>query len=176
MNILTLIEISRHSFWCDRAISIPSSEQKRLRTKGPHSQCGWAQSGTGRCPWYEGGFVELEDHNGGAPLASRAVPQLCAKPWRAGGKGWSVVGDVFRLVAADQHKVYVWGGRKVWQQLCQGRGDNYNCLTWKPPIHSLFLTPQVQCFVWRWLQMQCPACGPTPWNCFVPHPQLSAFY
>ena len=28
----------------------------------------------------QGGFVELEDHNGGAPLASRAVPQLCAKP------------------------------------------------------------------------------------------------
>ena len=29
------------------------------------------------------------------------------------GKGWSVVGDVFRLVAAYQHKVYAWGGRKV---------------------------------------------------------------
>ena len=57
--------------------------------------------------------MELEDHNGGAPLASRAVPRLFAKSGRAGGKGWSVVGDVFRLVAADQHKVYVWGARKV---------------------------------------------------------------
>ena len=34
----------------------------------------------------EGGFVELEDHNGGAPLASRSVPRLTRSPEEQEGR------------------------------------------------------------------------------------------
>ena len=57
----------------------------------------------------EGGFVELEDHLRHLLHA----PCLGSARSRVGGKGWSVVCDVFRLVAVDQHKVYALGGRKV---------------------------------------------------------------
>ena len=82
-NILTLIEILWHSFdVIGHFSSFPVSRSDySLRDLGtPISLWLSPIRAMDSVHGSEGGFVELEDHHGGAPLASRAVPRLFARP------------------------------------------------------------------------------------------------
>ena len=77
---MTLIEILWHSFDVIRHFSSFPVSRSGYALRDPNIIVVEPHPSTGHGHGSEGGFLDLEDHHGGAPLASRAVPRLFARP------------------------------------------------------------------------------------------------